>query len=184
MASEVLEVNKLLHSFDRFAGLFKWAFGGKHTIEENLGFLQARIVEQKTELETSLLGALTTMNGLLEKICENTSRDGREAAHPPSFFPPAAPETPGTGHVDPGIMEVGTPLPGYASGVPGYASAPGSASAAASPVATAVPPTPVAKATACPVRAPATAEREMMISILVLLCGERWRGEEHHPEQC
>ena len=83
-----------------------------------------------------------------------------------------------------GIMEVGTPLPGYASGVPGYASAPGSASAAASPVATAVPPTPVAKATACPVRAPATAEREMMISILVLLCGERWRGEEHHPEQC
>ena len=175
MASEVLEVNKLLKAFDRFAGLFKWAFGGKNSVEANLGFIQACIIEQKSQLETSLLGAMTTMNGLLEKICENTSRDVREAAHPPSFFPPAAPDTPGTGHVDPGIMEVGTPLPGYASGVPGYASAPGSASAAASPVATAVPPPPVAKATACPVRAPATAEREM-ISVFLCYCAENVGG--------
>ena len=54
MASEVLEVNKLLKAFDRFAGLFKWAFGGKHSVEANLGFLQACIIEQKTQLETSV----------------------------------------------------------------------------------------------------------------------------------
>ena len=114
MASEVVEVNKLLKAFDRFAGLFKWAFGGKNSVEVNLGLLQACIMEQKSELETSLLGAMATMNGLLEKIVENTSRNGREAAQPPAFFPPVAPETPGTVHVDPGIMEVGSPLPGYA----------------------------------------------------------------------
>ena len=178
MASEVLEVNKLLKAFDRFAGLFKWAFGGKNTVEANLGLIQTRIIEQKSQLETSLLGAMTTMNGLLEKIVENTSRDGREAAQPPAFFPPVAPETPGTGHVDPGIMEVGTPLPGYASGVPGYAPAPGSAStaaAAAAPVATAVPPPPVAKSAACPVRAPASAEREM-ISVFLCYCAENVGG--------
>ena len=36
MASEVLEVNKLLKAFDRFAGLFKWVFGGKNNLEANL----------------------------------------------------------------------------------------------------------------------------------------------------
>ena len=76
-------------------------------------------------------------------------------------------------HVDPGILEVGNPLPGYASGVPGYASTPGSASAAAPPVATAVPPPPVAKAAACPVRAPA--EREM-ISVFLCYCAENVGG--------
>ena len=174
MASEVLEVNKLLKAFDRFAGLFKWAFGGKNSVEANLGFIQACIIEQKSQLETSLLGAMTTMNGLLEKIVENTSRDVRDAAHPPAFFLPAAPDTSGTGHVDPGIMEAGTPLPGYASGVPGYTSTPGSASAAAaSPVATAVPPPPVAKGAACAVRAPA--EREM-ISVFLCYCAENVGG--------
>ena len=84
-------------------------------------------MEQKTELETSLLGAMTTMNGLLEKIVENTSRDVREAPRVSPVFPPVAPETQGTGHVGPGIMEAGTPLPGYASGVPGFASPPRSA---------------------------------------------------------
>ena len=85
-------------------------------------------------------------------------------------------------HVDPGVTEIGgNPLPGYASGVAGYASVPGSASVAAPAVTTAVPPPPVAKGAACPVRAPA--ERDD-ISLLVLLCGECGRGEEHNPKQC
>ena len=68
MASETVEVGKLLKAFDRFSSLFKWSFAGKHSVEENLGFLQARIVEQKGELEASLLGALTSISGLLEQI--------------------------------------------------------------------------------------------------------------------
>ena len=84
-------------------------------------------------------------------------------------------------HVDPGVPEVGgnplaagtTGLPGYASGVPGYASVPGSASVAAPSVTTAVPPPPVAKAAACPVRAPA--EREM-ISVFLCYCAENVGG--------
>ena len=160
MASEVLEVNKLLKAFDRFAGLFKWVFGGKNNLEANLGLIQASIIEQKSQLETSLLGAMTTMNGLLEKIVENTSRDVREATHPTSVFPPVAPDTSGTGHVDHGIMEAGSPLPRYA---------------ASASVATAVPPPPVAKSTAVPVRAPGSAEREM-ISVFLCYCAENVGG--------
>ena len=89
MAAETMEVGKLLKAFDRFSSLFKWSFAGKHSVEENLGFVQARIVEQKAELEASLLGALTNMSGLFEKICQNATR---EAVPPPPHFPPTAPD--------------------------------------------------------------------------------------------
>ena len=172
MASEVVEVNKLLKAFDRFAGLFKWAFGGKNSVETNLSIIQTTMIEQKTELETSLLGAMTKMNGLLEKLVENTSRDVRDASHSP-VFPPVAPETPGTGHGGPGIMETGTPLPGYASGVTGFTSPPGSASAAATEPATAAPPPPMERGTPRVVRSPN--EREM-ISVFLCFCAESVGG--------
>ena len=128
MAAETMEVGKLLKAFDRFSSLFKWSFAGKHSVEENLGFVQARIVEQKAELEASLLGALTNMSGLLEKICQNTTR---EAVPPPPHFPPTAPDV-GVGmpmQMDPIVPEVSenplaagsTMLPGYASGPTGHA---------------------------------------------------------------
>ena len=47
LAAETNEVGKLLKAFDKFASNFRWFFSGKHSVEENLGFLQARIVEQK-----------------------------------------------------------------------------------------------------------------------------------------
>ena len=43
LAAETNEVGKLLKAFDRFASLFKWSFAGEHSVEENLGFLQARL---------------------------------------------------------------------------------------------------------------------------------------------
>ena len=46
LAAETNEVGKLLKAFDKFASNFRWSFSGKHSVEENLEFLQARIVEQ------------------------------------------------------------------------------------------------------------------------------------------
>ena len=106
MASEVVEINKLLRAFDKFAGLFKWAFGGKNTVETNLSIIQQTMLEQKSEMEKSLLGAMTKMNEMLEKIVENTSRDASRGS---PVFPPVAPETPGAGHVGPGMEPAGTP---------------------------------------------------------------------------
>ena len=45
MASEVVEINKLLRAFDKFAGLFKWAFGGKNTVETNLSIIQQTMID-------------------------------------------------------------------------------------------------------------------------------------------
>ena len=94
MASEVVEINKLLRAFDKFASLFKWTFSGKNTVEGNMAILQQTMRENKAEFESTMVAAFSQMSTLLERIAENTMKsDGqpREAA----MFPPQAPETPG-----------------------------------------------------------------------------------------
>ena len=94
MASEVVEINKLLRAFDKFASLFKWTFSGKNTVEGNMAILQQTMMDQKAEFESTMVTALSKMSTLLEKLVENTRKDDglpSEAA----TFPPPAPETPG-----------------------------------------------------------------------------------------
>ena len=126
-------------------------------------------MEQKGELEASLLGALTSISGLLEQIRQNTAREG---VPPPPHFPPPAPDT-GVGvpmPMDPVVPEVSeNPLAAGSTMLPGYASGPGS-HAVASP---AVAPPPAPKAAACPVRA--SADREL-VSVFLCYCAESVGG--------
>ena len=96
MASEVVEINKLLRAFDKFASLFKWTFGGKNSVETNMSILQQTMMEQKAEFESTMVGALSKMSTLLEKLVENTTKgDGQMSQS--AMFPPQAPETPASG---------------------------------------------------------------------------------------
>ena len=85
LAAETNEVGKLLKAFDKFASNFRWSFSGKHSVEENLGFLQARIVEQTGGLEASLGGALAGISGVLEQFRQNTAREIVPPLHPHTF---------------------------------------------------------------------------------------------------
>ena len=183
MASEVLEVNKLLKAFDRFAGLFKWAFGGKNSVETNLGFLQACIIEQKSQLETSMLGAMTTMNGLLEKICENTSRCERSCSS--TVILPSG----GTRHSR--NCACG---PWYHGGWKSVAricqwcsrlyQCTRKCFSCCITCGDSCSPTAGGKGGCLSCASSGYGREGDDLSLLVLLCGERWRGEEHNPEQC
>ena len=177
LAAETNEVGKLLKAFDKFASNFRWSFSGKHSVEENLGFLQARIVEQKGELEASLLGALTSISGLLEQIRQNTAR---ESVPPPPHFPPPAPDT-GVGvpmPMDAGASDVGgDPLAAGSTLLPGYASGPGS-HAVASP-AVAPPPAPQGSCMSCE----GFCRQRVGIDLLVLLRGIGGRCKANNSDQ-
>ena len=126
-------------------------------------------MEQKGELEASLVGALTSISRLLEQIRQNTAR---EVAPPPPHFPPPAPDT-GVGvpmPMDAVVPDVGgNPLATGSPLLPGYASGPvshaGTSQAAAPPAA--------AKAAACPGRASADKE---LVSIFLCYCPESVGG--------
>ena len=133
-----------------------------------MSIIQQTMMEQKAELESSVVGALSKMHTLLEKLVENTSKgDGSQG--PPPVFPPPAPETPG--RVGQGFMDAGTPLPGYASGVHGLGSTAGVASTAAG--ANAAPPPPMEKGTPGGVNVPN--ERELT-STFLCFCAESAGG--------
>ena len=111
MASEVVEINKLLRAFDKFAGLFKWTFGGKNSVETNMSILQQTMMEQKAEFESTMVGALSKMSTLLEKLVENTAKgDGQPGQSP--IFPPQAPETP--------PIRTGMEAPASVGGMPAF----------------------------------------------------------------
>ena len=133
MSSEVVEINKLLRAFDKFASLFKWTFSGQNTVEGNMALLQQTMKENKAELESAMVAAFSQMTTLLEKIAENTKKgDGLPSEAAP--FPPPAPETPGpVRSMEPGGTSVpagpvggslpGSMMPGYASGVASFGGA-------------------------------------------------------------
>ena len=169
LAAETNEVGKLLKAFDKFASNFRWSFSGKHSVEENLGFLQARIVEQTGGLEASLGGALAGISGILEQIRQNMAR---EVVPPPPHIPAPTADT-GVGvpmPMDAVVPDVGgNPLTTGTPLLPGYASGPGShvgAPPAAAPPA-------AAKAGACPGRASASTE---LVSIFLCYCAESVGG--------
>ena len=94
LATEVVEINKLLRAFDKFAQLFRWTFSGKNSFETNVAILQQTVIDQRVEFETSMVTALSKMSTILEKIAENTMRNEARPSEA-AMFPPPAPTTPG-----------------------------------------------------------------------------------------
>ena len=174
LATEVVEINKLLRAFDKFAQLFRWTFSGKNSFETNMAILQQTVIDQRVEFETSMVTALTKMSTILEKIAENTMRSEARPSEA-AMFPPSAPETPGPLGGVPAfpLPNHPPPPPGTAAGSPGTASVnPGTASV--NPGTAAVNP---GKAVVNPPKAAGAGAERVPLSLFMAFCPEVSGGQ-------